>query len=57
MKYEPIKSETDYDLSLTEFASLLGVPKLSWELDRLDALSAHIEQYEEVYYPIDPQSL
>ena len=54
MKYETIKTEADYDRALEEYARLFDVPEGSWELDRLDVLSALIEQYEEVHYPIDP---
>ena len=54
MKYETIKTEKDYDLALAEYARLFDVPEGSWELDRLDALSILIKQYEDIHYPIDP---
>ncbi len=54
MKYETITNKVDYDLALAEFGRLLEVPEGSWELDRLDALSILIKQYEDIHYPIDP---
>ena len=54
MKYETITTEADYDLALAEFGRLLEVPEGSWELERLDALSILIKQYEDIHYPIDP---
>jgi HTH-type transcriptional regulator/antitoxin HigA len=53
MEIRPIKSETDYQLTLKEIESLMLAEANSPEGDRLDILVTLVEAYEREHYPID----
>lgn len=52
MDIRPIKSEQDYEMALTEVASLMDADLDTPEGDRLDLLATLIEAYEAKHYPI-----
>ena len=54
MNIHPIKSETDYEQTLSEVEKLWGAKEDTDEGDRLDVLLILIENYESKHHPIDP---
>lgn len=53
MDIRPIKTEADYQATLTEVATLMTAEPGTSEGDRLDILVTLIEAYEREHYPID----
>lgn len=53
MDIRPIKTEADYQATLTEVDSLMSAEPGTPEGDRLDILVTLIEAYEREHYPID----
>lgn len=49
---DKLKTKTDYDPALTEFAFLWHAPEGSPDLAQLEALAILIEHYENIHYPI-----
>lgn len=54
MNIHPIKTESDYDQSLSEVEKIWGSPEGTEDGDRLDVLLILIESYEKKHHPIDP---
>ncbi len=54
MNIHPIKTESDYDQSLSEVEKLWGSSEGTEDGDRLDVLLILIENYENKHHPIDP---
>jgi HTH-type transcriptional regulator/antitoxin HigA len=51
---KPIRSETDYEVALSEVGQLWGSRLGTAEGDRLDVLVTLIDAYEGKHHPIDP---
>ncbi len=51
---KPIRSEADYERSLSEVERLWGAKSGTPEGDRLDVLATLIDVYESHHYPMDP---
>lgn len=53
MNIKPIKTETDYELTLIAIESLFDAMPNTPEGDELEILTTLLEAYEEKHYPID----
>ncbi|MGA8831372.1 MAG: helix-turn-helix domain-containing protein [Desulfomonilaceae bacterium] len=54
MEIKPIKTEADYETTLSEIEKLWDAEPDTPESDRLDILVTLVEAYETKHYPIDP---
>ncbi|MGO8879786.1 MAG: helix-turn-helix domain-containing protein [Desulfomonilaceae bacterium] len=54
MEIKPIKTEADYEATLSEIEKLWDSEPDTPESDRLDILVTLVEAYETKHYPIDP---
>ena len=54
MEIKPIKTEADYETTLSEIEKLWDSEPDTPESDRLDILVTLVEAYETKHYPIDP---
>ncbi|MFA6222535.1 MAG: helix-turn-helix domain-containing protein [Desulfomonilaceae bacterium] len=54
MEIKPIKTEADYEATLSEIEKLWDSGPDTPESDRLDILVTLVEAYETKHYPIDP---
>jgi len=54
MDIKPIKSEADYERTLTRIAELIKAEQDSREGDELDVLTTLVEAYEAQHFLIDP---
>lgn len=54
MEIKPIKTEQDYNLSISRIEALWGAAKDTPEGDELDLLVTLVESYEMKHYPIAP---
>ena len=54
MEIRPIKTESDYEVTLAEIEKLWESGPDTPESDRLDILVTLVEAYETKHYPIDP---
>ena len=54
MEIKPIKTEADYEATLSEIEKLWDSEADTPESDRLDILVTLVEAYETKHYPIDP---
>jgi HTH-type transcriptional regulator/antitoxin HigA len=57
MDIKPIKTEQDYDKALERLEQIFDAPINSKEGDEAEILSLLIENYENMYYPIEALSL
>lgn len=53
MEIRPIKTESDYQVTLKEIEGLMAAEPGSPEGDRLDVLVTLVEAWERAHYPID----
>lgn len=53
MEIRPIKTESDYQVTLKEIEGLMAAEPGSPEGDRLDVLVSLVEAWERAHYPID----
>ena len=53
MNIKPIKTEQDYNNTLTRINTLMDSTPNSKEFDELDILTTLVEAYEEIYYKIE----
>ena len=53
MNIQPIRTEADYQRSLSEITSLMDAGRNTAAGDRLDVLATLVEAYESAHYPID----
>lgn len=51
---KPIRSETDYERTMSEVKRLWGAKLGTPEGDRLDVLATLVDAYESEHHPIDP---
>ena len=51
---KPIRSNADYEASMTEIERLWGARSGTPEGDRLDILATLVDAYENEHYPMDP---
>ena len=53
MKFQPIRTKSDYAAALSEVERLWDAPEKSPEAEQLEVLSLLIEDYERRHFPID----
>jgi HTH-type transcriptional regulator / antitoxin HigA len=54
MEIRAIRNARDHDQALREIERLWGAAKSTRKGDRLDVLTAVVDDYERIQYPIDP---
>lgn len=54
MDIRPIRTESDYDATLSEIAMLLDAQPATSDGDRLDVLTTLVEAYEARHHPMPP---
>ena len=54
MNINPIKTETDYRLSLKRLYEVFDAPIGTEDGDEADILGLMVDEYEKIHYPIDP---
>lgn len=50
---KPIRTEVDYNGALAEIGKIMEAEPGTPEFDRLEVLSALVESYEDIHYPMD----